>query len=90
MSKYIETIPLSRIKRMAILPGKGRSLAAVKGDADYILNGGFYQMNSCVPTGHLKVEGTVLSKANWNCWGFRWDSGSDVRMDVVPDSGGKN
>lgn len=90
MSKYIQTIPLSKIRRAAILPALGRSLAQVKGDADLIVNGGFYEMGSGRPIGHLKAEGSVLSSENWNCWGFRWDSGPDIRMDVVPDSGGAN
>lgn len=90
MSKYIQTIPLSRIKRIAILTGNGRTLSQVKGDADLILNGGFYHMSSGSPTGHLKIDGTVLSKESWSCWGFRWDSGPDIRMDVVPASGGAN
>lgn len=90
MSKYIAQIPLSRVARIAILPGSGRSLAQVKGSADYIINGGFFSWDTGKPTHHLKVDGTVLAKADWNCWGFRWDDGADIRMDVVPDSGGRN
>lgn len=90
MSKYIQTIPLSRVRRLAILTGGGRSLAAVKGDADLILNGGFYHMSSGQPTGHLKAEGKVLATESWNCFGFCWDKGSDLRMDTVPNSGSAN
>lgn len=90
MSKYIEHIPLSRIRRVAILPGKGQSLEQVKGDADLIMNGGFYQFGNGSPTGHLKADGAVLGREAWNCWGFRWDTGADIRMDVVPDSGGES
>lgn len=90
MSKFIETIPLSRIGRIAILPGNGRSLASVKGDADFILNGGFYRFSDGKPTGHLKAEDRVFAEEPWNCWGFRWNTGPDIRMDVVPDSGGRN
>ena len=90
MSKYISKIPLGDIERISILPGDGRTLAQLKGSADFIMNGGFYDMLTGKPTGHLRVDGVVKAKTNWNCWGFRWDSGSDIRMDVVPDSGGKN
>lgn len=88
--KCVAKIPLSRIAHISILLGNGRSLDQVKGDADYILNGGFYDMGTGKPTGHLKVGGKVLAKSAWNCWGFRWDTGADIRMDVVPDSGGSN
>ena len=90
MSKYIQTIPLSRIKRIAVLTGNGRSLSQVKGDADFILNGGFYTMSSGNPVGHLKADGTILSAENWNCWGFCWDDGPDIRMDVIPNSASTN
>lgn len=90
MSKLITFIPLQHIKHMAILPGSGRELADIKGDADYIINGGFYSMVTGKPTNHLKVDGTVLAKEEWNCWGYTWDDGSDIRMDVIPDKGGRN
>lgn len=88
MSKYIKTIPLERIAKIAIVQGSNRSLAQVKGTADYIINGGFY--DGTRPTDHLKANGVVLARESWNVWGYRWDTGADVRMDVVPDSGGEN
>ena len=90
MSKCVAKIPLSLIERVSIIEGRGRSLAQAKGNADYIINGGFYSMLTGKPTNHLKVDGTVLAKEQWNCFGFRWDTGADIRMDVVPDSGGQN
>lgn len=90
MSKCISVIPLSNIERIAILPGGGRSLSQVKGNADYIINGGFYDMDTGKPVGHLKIAGEVKSREAWNCFGFRCDTGADIRMDVVPDSGGQN
>lgn len=90
MSKQVAVLPLSSIRKIAILPGQGRSLAQVKGSADYIINGGFYDMTTFNPTGHLKADGKVLGSAAWNCWGYRWNAGNDIRMDVVPDSGGQN
>ncbi len=88
MSKYIKTIPLSQVAKIAIVAGNNRSLAQVKGTADYIINGGFYDGPKAV--GHLKIRGQVMAKSAWNCWGYRWDTGGDIRMDVVPDSGGSN
>lgn len=86
----IAKLPLDRIERISVLTGGGRSLTQVKGDADYIINGGFYDMGTGKPTGHLKANGSVLARESWSIWGLRWDTGPDIRMDVVPDSGGKN
>lgn len=90
MSKQIVSIPLTAIERVAVIFGSGRSLAQVKGDADYIINGGFYDMTTGKPVGHLKAGGTVYVKENWSCYGMTWDTGGDIRMDVVPDKGGVN
>ena len=84
MSKRIATIPLSSIARISILFGSGRSMAQVKGDADYILNGGFYDMTTGKPVGHLKVGGKVLSKEEWNTWCYAWSDGPDISMKRIP------
>ena len=88
MSKYIATIPLADIERIAIVTGNGRSMAQVKGDADYICNAGFYDMTTGRPVGHLKADGAVLAKEAWGCWGFAWDN-SDIKMAALP-AGTKN
>lgn len=85
MSEYIATIPLADIARIAILTGNGRSMAQVKGDADYICNAGFYDMTTGRPVGHLKADGAVLAKEAWGCWGFAWDK-SDIKMSALPDA----
>lgn len=85
MSKYIASIPLADIARIAILTGNGRSMAQVKGDADYICNAGFYDMTTGRPVGHLKADGAVLAKEAWGCWGFAWDK-SDIKMSALPDA----
>ena len=90
MSKQIVSIPLENIEWISILPGYGRSIDQVKEDADYIINGGFYDMRTGKAVGHLKVSGAVLAKETWSTWGFRWDEGADIRMDAVPTSGGRN
>ena len=88
MSKQIACIPLTSIERIAVVFGSGRSLAQVKGDADYIMNAGFYDMTTGKPVGHLKANGTVYASADWSCWSMTWDKGGDIRMDVVPGKGG--
>lgn len=85
MSKYIAAIPLADIERIAIVTGNGRSMAQVKGDADYICNAGFYDMTTGRPVGHLKADGAVLAKEVWGCWGFAWDK-SDIKMSALPDA----
>ena len=83
MSKYIASIHLADIERIAIVTGNGRSMAQVKGDADYICNAGFYDMTTGRPVGHLKADGAVLAKEVWGCWGFAWDK-SDIKMAALP------
>jgi N-acetylmuramoyl-L-alanine amidase len=73
-----------------VVPGQGKSLALIAGSADYVINGGFFDWGTGNAVGHLKADGKVLAKENWNCWGMRWDKGQDIRMDVVPNSGGEN
>ena len=88
MGKYIASIPLVDIERIAIVTGNGRSMAQVKGDADYICNAGFYDMTTGRPVGHLKADGAVLAKEALGCWGFAWDN-SDIKMASLP-AGTKN
>ena len=85
MSKYIAFIPLADIERIAIVTGNGRSMAQVKGDANYICNAGFYDMTTGRPVGHLKADGAVLAKEVWGCWGFAWDR-ADIKMSALPDA----
>ena len=87
MSKYIATIPLADIERIAIVTGNGRSMAQVKGDADYICNAGFYDMTTGKPVDHLKVDGTVLSRRDWGCWGFAWAAASCFPCFGEPSAG---
>ena len=85
MSKYIKTIPLSSIERIAIVQGGGRLISQVKRDTgcDYAMNAGFYGGNG-KPTHHLKADGKVLARAPWGCWGFAWNNGADIRMEALP------
>lgn len=91
MSKYIKTIPMSSIDRMAIVLGNGRLASEVKRDtgADYVCNAGFYGSDG-KPTHHLKVDGKALARAPWGCWGFAWDTGPDIKLEVLPAESRRN
>ena len=83
MSKCIQHIPLESIERIAVVFGGGRSMAQCKGDADYIMNAGFYNMSTGKPVGHLKADGTVYSTESWSCWGYAWDK-ANIGMEQLP------
>lgn len=84
MAKHIAKIPLSEIRKMAIAPSNGAAMAAIKGDADYIINAGFYDMSSYQAVGHLKIDGKVKSEEEWSCWGYAWNNGEDVQLTEIP------
>ena len=90
MSKYIKTIPLSSIERMAIVLGNGRLAGKVKQDtgADEVINFGFFSGSK--PTHHLKIDGKILTKESWECWGYSWDTGPDIKMEAIPASSKRN
>ena len=85
MSKYIERVQLGHIRRMALVTGGGRSLEQVKAaeQPDLICNAGFFAALG-KPTHHLKADGVVRAKESWGCWGYAWDSGSDIRLCALP------
>lgn len=90
VSKAVAAIPMEKIKKIAVCFAKGKTMEQVKGDADYICNAGFYDMASYRPVGHLKAEGTVYAAEDWNCWGYVWNTGCDLRMAVIPDTPARN
>lgn len=85
MSKYIQRVQLGHIKRLALVTGGGRSLEQVKAaeQPDLICNAGFFEALG-KPTHHLKADGVVRAKESWGCWGYAWDSGSDIRLCALP------
>ena len=91
MSKHIAAIPLSAITRLSLVEAGGRSMAQVKEalGCQYILNSWFYNTATGKAVGNLKIDGAVKATAPWNSWGMTWD-GTDIRMDVVPDKGGRS
>ena len=86
MSKYIAVIPRAGITRLALVEAGGRPMAQVKADigCDYILNSWFYNMNTGKAVGNLCIDGEVKARANWAGYGLTWDTGPDIRMEVVP------
>lgn len=91
MSKYIQRVQLGHIKRLALVTGGGRSLEQVKAaeQPDLICNAGFFEYLG-KPTHHLKADGVVRAKESWGCWGYAWDSGSDIRLCALPDEAREN
>ena len=86
MSKCIAAIPLSSISRLSLVEAGGRSMAQVKEalGCQYIINAWFYNMNTGKPVGNLCIDGEVKARANWAGYGLTWDTGPDIRMEVVP------
>ena len=91
MSKRIACIPLSSVSRLSLVEAGGRSMMQVKEalGCQYIINSWFYNMNTGKPVGNLKINGKVKANAGWNSYGLTWDD-TDIRMEVIPDNGGKN
>lgn len=85
MSKRIRRVRLGHIKRLALVTGGGRSLEQVKAaeGPDLICNAGFFDSINH-PTHHLKADGVVRAKESWGCWGYAWDSGSDIKLCALP------
>lgn len=85
LSKYIVRVRLGHIRRLALVTGGGRSLEQVKAaeQPDLICNAGFFEALG-KPTHHLKADGVVRAKESWGCWGYAWDSGSDIRLCALP------
>lgn len=85
MSKYIQRVQLGHIRRLALVTGGGRSLEQVRAaeQPDLICNAGFFERIG-KPTHHLKTDGVVRAKESWGCWGYAWDSGSDIRLCALP------
>ena len=86
MAKKAKIIPLNNIQKIAILFGNGKTIAEVKAEsgADFIMNGGYFNMTTGKPVCHLKADGKVYSNPNWNDWGYTWGK-NDIRLAVIPN-----
>ena len=93
MAKRIAEIPLSTIGRVQIYINTGRkTLAAIKAEtgADYLLNGGLYNMAQWRAVCNLKADGYVYAEDLYRYRGYAWDTGPDIKMELVPEAGKLN
>lgn len=82
------SVPLAAVRRVQIyLNSPRRTLAQIKQatGADYLINGTLYNMKTGAVNCHLKAEGRVIAKPNYTVYGLGWDTGKDVRMEVLPN-----
>lgn len=86
MSKCIVSAPLSRVKRIGIVFGGGRSMSQVKAASgcDWIINGGLYDFGTGKPVFHLRAGGKTYAQDDGGAWGYAWDVGPDILMTPVP------
>lgn len=86
MSKRVVIVPTSRIAKMSIVFGNGRSLSEIQSTlkCPFVMNAGFYHGSS--PVGHLKSDGIVYASETWKSWGYAWDAGSDISLLLIPDA----
>ena len=85
MDKYISRIPLPNISRIQLYINQSRkTLAQIKDEtgADYLLNGGVYSGTKAVM--HLRADGYTWSEDPYHYFGYAWDTGADIGMELVP------
>lgn len=90
MTKRIAEIPLATLERVQIYINTARkTLEAVKAEtgADYLLNGGLYNMAQWRAVCHLKANGYVYAEDPWQYRGYAWDTGPDISMELIPAAG---
>lgn len=83
------TVPLSRIGRIQVYVNiRRRTLTQIMREtgADYGLNGTLYNMRTMAVNCHLKADGKVLAAPAYTVAGYAWDTGPDIRMDMLPNS----
>lgn len=88
MSERQALIPLETIQRVQVYINSPRhSLAQIKKTtgADYIINGTIYNMTTGVVNCHLKADGRIIAKPGYTVYGLSWDTGKDMRMEVLPN-----
>lgn len=93
MAKRIAEIPLETVERVQIYINAGRkTMAAIKAEtgADYLLNGGLYNMARWRAVCNLKADGYVYAEDLYRYRGYAWDTGPDIKMALVPETGKLN
>ena len=87
MSKQTAIIPLSSIDRIQLYINTGKkSLTAIMAEtgADYGMNGGLFSGSKSLC--NVKAEGKVINDPGWSEYGYAWDVGPDIAMDIIPTS----
>ena len=81
------TVPLDRIREIRIYLNTSRkSLAGIQKEtgADYILNGTLYNMKTGAVNCHLKAAGREIARPAYQAYGYGWDKGPDIQMELLP------
>lgn len=82
------TVPLSDIDRIQIYVNTAKkSLTSIQAEtgADYIINGTLFNMRTYVPNCHLRADGVTLCSPAYNVYGYAWDVGPDISMELLPN-----
>lgn len=88
-NSHIASIPLNDIEKIELYINSNRkTLDQIKKEtgADYLLNGTLYDMSNWAICCHAKADGKVLFKPNYNLYGYAWNDGSDISLELIPDS----
>jgi len=86
---YTAEIPMSDIEKIEIYmntPSKTVAQIKTATGADYVLNGGLYDMTTWKPVVHLKVNGVVKHTSPYSCYSPAWDT-NDVTFPLLPTGG---
>ena len=87
MSKQTAIIPLSKVSKIQLYINAGKkSLAAIMAEtgADYGMNGGLFSGSKSLC--NVKADGKVVNDPGWNEYGYAWDDGIDISMNIIPNS----
>lgn len=87
MSKQTAIIPLSKVSKIQLYINAGKkSLAAIMAEtgADFGLNGGLF--NGSKSLCNVKADGKVVNDPGWTEYGYAWNTGPDISMDIIPNS----
>lgn len=87
MSKQTAIIPLSKVSKIQLYINAGKkSLAAIMAEtgADYGMNGGLFSGSKSLC--NVKADGKAVNDPGWNEYGYAWNTGPDISMDIIPNS----
>lgn len=83
------TVPLSDIDRIQIYVNTAKkSLASIRAEtgADYIINGTLFNMSTFKPNCHLRADGVTLCSPTYNVYGYAWNVGPDISLELLPNN----